>query len=232
VGVPALEVALAVALLISPAIWLPLVMLSTAGLFSVFTVWLGWVYTRKLQLSCGCFGSSTQPVNLHTIGRNVVLLGVAGCGMILSANILSLLPSFPAVVVVSAVLIGFSSIVLLALNQNIPLSTTSALGTTTFVTTIAPRRRFLQRTLVGIAATVAATAGVGKAFAIPECGPCNCNYKTVFYNNDCKACAPFCTACPQIPCSLEVEFVTTKECCDDPGRICSTIGGIFYKKCC
>jgi hypothetical protein len=223
VGVPALEIAFAVALLISPAFWLPLIMLGTAALFGIFTAWLGWVYARKLQVSCGCFGSSTQPVNLRTIGRNVVLLGVAGCGTMLAVNTGSLLPQLVEWQAGVLALLSASGMILIVTQQNaIHIATSSSFYHTE---TMSPRRRFIQRLLIGAVTTIATTAGVKSVFAAPPCSDsdCRCNEAQDQYNT-CAGCAAKCaSSCPPPVCNGSIYSVTTKQCCTvNPGQNCFT----------
>lgn len=75
---PWLEIFTAIALLIPSlqraAGWLVL------GLLMVFTVMLGFAWSRGLQINCGCFGAAGHATTDFTIAiaRNVVLLGLAG----------------------------------------------------------------------------------------------------------------------------------------------------------
>src|SRR5215204_6063779 len=56
IAVPALELILALALLLAPVQWLPLAFGVAALLFGAFTAWMAWVRARRLRVRCGCFG--------------------------------------------------------------------------------------------------------------------------------------------------------------------------------
>ena len=104
VGVPALEVALAIALLLVPAGRLPLAFGATALLFAAFTAWMSWVRARRLRVRCGCFGAGGGEVGSRTIGRNIVLLTLALGGLLSSARVPTPLPepSLPLAITVTA----------------------------------------------------------------------------------------------------------------------------------
>src|SRR5918994_880476 len=56
VAVPALELTLALALLLAPMRWLALGFGVAALVLGAFTAWMGWVRARRLRVRCGCFG--------------------------------------------------------------------------------------------------------------------------------------------------------------------------------
>jgi thiol-disulfide isomerase/thioredoxin len=77
VGIPALEVVLAVGLLLTPTA--SLAAIGAVALFLAFTALLVWNLTQGRRPSCNCFGStSDEPISWWTVGRNAVLavLGV------------------------------------------------------------------------------------------------------------------------------------------------------------
>jgi hypothetical protein len=104
VAVPAIELALALALLLAPAGWLPFAFGAVALLFAAFTAWMGWVRASGLRIRCGCFGLSGGRVGPRTIGRNFVLLCLALAGLILAMRTSTPLPepSLPMAVTVTA----------------------------------------------------------------------------------------------------------------------------------
>src|SRR5215212_2322338 len=83
VAVPALELMLALALLLAPARWLPLTFGAAALVLGAFTAWMGWVQARRLRVRCGCFGPGGGYVGARTIGRNVLLLALALGGLVM-----------------------------------------------------------------------------------------------------------------------------------------------------
>ncbi|MGV9268638.1 MauE/DoxX family redox-associated membrane protein [Kitasatospora sp. NPDC003701] len=50
-------------------------------MFAVFAAVLVSVLRRGLDVSCSCFGASGVPVSRAHVGRNLVLLGIAGAGL-------------------------------------------------------------------------------------------------------------------------------------------------------
>lgn len=78
--VPALELVGALALL-TP--WRRGAALLFAGLLLGFTVLLAVSLARGLDLSCGCFGTSSEPVSPLHLLRNLGLLAL--CGLVLAA---------------------------------------------------------------------------------------------------------------------------------------------------
>lgn len=113
-AVPTAELALAVALLAVPG-W------GGVGSFVLlvgFTTYLGLLVRSGVEVSCGCFGStSSEPVSVAEIGRNLTLLGLAG----LAASQTTLVrPSLSAVIVVtSGCLIALTLAQLVALHNQV-----------------------------------------------------------------------------------------------------------------
>jgi hypothetical protein len=120
VAVPALELTLALALVLAPASWLPLAFLATALTFGAFTVWMISVRARRLRVRCGCFGLRGGHVGPRMIGRNLVLLGLALAGLVLAGQTLSALPgpSLPMVITVTSLCVCLA--LLLALRSAWP----------------------------------------------------------------------------------------------------------------
>ena len=86
VAVPALELTLALALLLAPARWLPLAFGAAALVLGAFTAWMGWVRARRLRVRCGCFGPGGGHVGPRTIARNLLLLALALGGLVLAGQ--------------------------------------------------------------------------------------------------------------------------------------------------
>ena len=60
-------------------LWLPVVPLMLAGLLALFTLWIVSAMRRDVVPPCACFGSRvTEPVGWKHVGRNIVLLALAG----------------------------------------------------------------------------------------------------------------------------------------------------------
>lgn len=120
VAVPALEVALALALLLAPARGLPLAFGAAALLLAAFTAWMGWVRARRLRVRCGCFGPGGGRVGPRTIGRNLLLLALALGGLALARQTPSPLPgpSLPMAVAVTS--LGLTLALLIALRAAWP----------------------------------------------------------------------------------------------------------------
>jgi hypothetical protein len=120
VGVPALELTLALALMLAPARWLPLVFLATALILGGFTAWMGWVRAHRLRVRCGCFGPGGGQVGPRTIGRNLVLLVLALAGLVLASQTRTPLPGPSLAMAVTVTSLGVCFALLLALRTTWP----------------------------------------------------------------------------------------------------------------
>jgi hypothetical protein len=120
IAVPALELALALALLLAPARWLPLVFLIAALVLGAFTAWMGWVRARQLRVHCGCFGPGGGHVGSGTIGRNLLLLGLALVGLVLAGQTRTPLPDPSLAMAVTVTSLGACLGLLLALRAAWP----------------------------------------------------------------------------------------------------------------
>ena len=120
VAVPALELMLALALLLAPARWLPLAFAAAALILGAFTAWMGWVHARRLRVRCGCFGPGGGHVGPRTIGRNLLLLALALGGVVLTGQTRTPLPgpSLPMAVTVTS--LGVCLALVLALRNAWP----------------------------------------------------------------------------------------------------------------
>ena len=120
VAVPALELTLALALLLAPAPWLPFVFFAAALLLGAFTAWMGWVRARRLHVRCGCFGPGGGQVGPRTIGRNLLLLALALGGLVLSEQTRTPLPGPSLAMAVTVTSLGVCLALLLALRNAWP----------------------------------------------------------------------------------------------------------------
>jgi hypothetical protein len=80
-SLPMVELVLGVALLVAPAAWRRGAALATAGLLAVFTFAVAQVVVRHIDVNCGCFGSSSGPVNDWTVARDVALF-LGACALV------------------------------------------------------------------------------------------------------------------------------------------------------
>lgn len=92
VAVPALEVALALWLVLAAPARVAAPFLASAALLTAFTLWMGWVSGRRLRVRCGCFGGDGGEVGPRTLLRNAVLLVAALLGWALASRAASPLP--------------------------------------------------------------------------------------------------------------------------------------------
>jgi len=115
IAVPALELILALALLLAPVQWLPLAFGAAALLFGAFTAWMAWVRARRLRVRCGCFGPGGGYVGPGTIGRNLFLLSLALAGLVLAVQTRSPLPGPSLALTVTVTSLGVCLALLLAL---------------------------------------------------------------------------------------------------------------------
>lgn len=84
--VPALEIMLALALVVVPSRALPAVFAAAGVLVLSFTAWLFSVWRRGMPIRCGCFGGSSKKVTGSAIARNFILLSAAAVGALLSVR--------------------------------------------------------------------------------------------------------------------------------------------------
>jgi hypothetical protein len=120
IAVPALELTLAMALLLAPARWLPLAFGAAALLLGGFTAWMGSVRLRRLRVRCGCFGPGGGYVGPRTIGRNLLLLALALAGLVLAGEARTPLPGPSLAMAVTVTSLGLSLALLLALRAAWP----------------------------------------------------------------------------------------------------------------
>jgi hypothetical protein len=115
IAVPALELTLALALLLASGRWLPLAFGATALVLGAFTAWMGWVRARRLRVRCGCFGPDGGHVDPRTIGRNLLLLALALTGLVLAGETRTPLPGPSLAMAVTVTSLGACLALLIAL---------------------------------------------------------------------------------------------------------------------
>ncbi len=120
VAVPALELMLALALLLAPVPWQPLAFAAAAVTLGAFTAWMSWVRARRLRLRCGCFGPGGGQIGPRTIGRNLLLLAMALGGVMLAGQTRSPLPGPSLAMAVTVTSLGACLALLLALRTTWP----------------------------------------------------------------------------------------------------------------
>lgn len=91
--VPVLEVAIALSLVWGSARSILVGTLAAAVLLVLFSLWIAWVFARRIRIRCGCFGASQRSLGLRSLARNLALLSLASLAIWLeSANTNGLLP--------------------------------------------------------------------------------------------------------------------------------------------
>lgn len=77
----AVEIAIAVALILWPSLVLPLV--AASALLVVFVALIAKALVRGDKFHCACFGARGEPIAVTTLARTLALLGVAGGCLVL-----------------------------------------------------------------------------------------------------------------------------------------------------
>ena len=75
---PVIEMTLGLLLMAGPRRWRRAATLAALALLGVFTVAVGQVVARGINVSCGCFGGNSGPVTLSTVARDLGLMAMAG----------------------------------------------------------------------------------------------------------------------------------------------------------
>nr|QEO74173.1 hypothetical protein [uncultured bacterium] len=86
VGVPVIEVTLAVVLVGASGSALEVGLASAAALFLLFTVWMISIRMRGRPIACGCFGGTKKEVSLASILRNLALATAAVAGVAIAGS--------------------------------------------------------------------------------------------------------------------------------------------------
>jgi uncharacterized membrane protein YphA (DoxX/SURF4 family) len=81
VALPAVELVLAVAIVVAPRVWRRAAALGALALFATFTVAVAAAYFRRINIDCGCFGTGGGPINALTLARNVGLVTAAALAL-------------------------------------------------------------------------------------------------------------------------------------------------------
>jgi hypothetical protein len=103
-----IESSLATLLVVASPATLPSTMIISTLLLVLFTGWQGWVLGNKFHIACGCFGSSAIVVNKWNVLRNIVLLGIACTGFVLSLITTSLILVAPFWLITTCLLVVVS----------------------------------------------------------------------------------------------------------------------------
>lgn len=82
---PTIEVVLGLALIAGTRAWVRGSALATGALMLVFTVAVGSVVVRGINISCGCFGAGSGTVTVMTVLRDVALLAACAAVYALAA---------------------------------------------------------------------------------------------------------------------------------------------------
>lgn len=77
VTLPVVEILSGAALILARSRWRTAAALLIALLMGLFTIAVSQVLARGINVSCGCFGSSSGPVTGWTLARDLGLLGCA-----------------------------------------------------------------------------------------------------------------------------------------------------------
>lgn len=85
--IPALELCLALGLVLSKSHMFMFVVSLTSALFCIFTLWMCSVYYSGLRLKCGCFGIGKSDIGPATIFRNIFLIALSFVALILALHI-------------------------------------------------------------------------------------------------------------------------------------------------
>lgn len=91
VCVPSAEAGLSIGLVVVPHSLLSWVFVGALALLGIFTLWMIFIYTQKLRIKCGCFGTASGYIGLRSIVRNMLLLIISLGGFLISSRIHNLL---------------------------------------------------------------------------------------------------------------------------------------------
>jgi uncharacterized membrane protein YphA (DoxX/SURF4 family) len=112
--VPVLEVAIALSLVWGSARSILAGTLAAAVMLMLFSLWIAWVFARRIRIRCGCFGASQRSLGLHSLVRNLALLSLASVAVWLESadtNRLFSQPSVNAAIVVTSLAMALSLLV-------------------------------------------------------------------------------------------------------------------------
>ena len=86
IGIPCVELGLSIGLVMSSYPLLSWFFAGTSGLLGIFTLWMIFISLQKLRIKCGCFGTASSQIGLHSIVRNILLLSVSLWGLFISSR--------------------------------------------------------------------------------------------------------------------------------------------------
>jgi hypothetical protein len=231
------ELCLAFGLVLSTPQSLPVVMMVTAWVITLFTIWMVWMRVLGVQTTCSCFGKDISAINARAIARNVLLLIVALIGCILAMRVQTPFIS-PSVEGISLVLIASLGITLIttfhhriqawvhiirSYQQTHPLASRDVESITKSVpdplTRLAvqsfSRRSFVKWVIIGTG-TVLGLLKVTPALA-GQCSraPCNCYpFDDTQLFADCTGCSAWCADHPgAAECWALAYFLRHYQCC-------------------
>jgi hypothetical protein len=118
--IPALELGLALALVLSTPRTLPIALGATALLLGIFTAWMVWIRANHLRVRCGCFGPGGTEVGRRTIARNGLLILLATAAAVLAGRTESVLPTPSFWMVVTVTTVSVCLALLVALREVAP----------------------------------------------------------------------------------------------------------------
>jgi putative oxidoreductase len=86
---PAVELAVGAAILGGSRAWMRAGALASTALLVVFTVAVGSVVVRGINITCGCFGAGSGPVTWITVLRDVALLAASAALLLVTGGVRS-----------------------------------------------------------------------------------------------------------------------------------------------
>jgi hypothetical protein len=117
---PVAELMVAGALIVGSPASVRVALLTAACLFAAFTLWILVMLGRGLRPACGCFGVADESLGARSVGRNLVLLALAGTALLLRRGAQPLLsPSLVSLITVTAGLTIVALGTALALNAQL-----------------------------------------------------------------------------------------------------------------
>ena len=119
-AVPGIEIGMCLLLVLLRGTALAIAFAAAAALLAGFTGWMVWILLRGMRVRCGCFGSSDREVGWRAVGRNGLLIALAGAGAALSGVSETALPSFSVWALATTSAIALTGAVLLALVRALP----------------------------------------------------------------------------------------------------------------
>lgn len=120
VCVPSAEAGLSIGLVVGPHSLLPWVFIGALVLLGIFTLWMIFIYTQKLRIKCGCFGTASSYIGPRSIVRNVLLLIVSLGGFLISSRVHNLLLEPSLWMLMSTLSIGMCLLLLQAFRRAKP----------------------------------------------------------------------------------------------------------------